>query len=289
MPTYQQLLSEGTRRLAAAGIALPRLDAEVILRYLAGLDRTRLFLVLPDPAPDDLAAPYESAITRRVDGDPVAYITGEREFMGLSFRVTPQVLVPRPETELLVEWALGCIGRWQEDRAPVVVDTGTGSGAIAVSIATLALSPATVIATDLSSDALAIAAGNAGALIPPERRDATTFRLGSLLAPIAEPVDLVLANLPYLTPEQIAGNPDLDAEPRLALDGGSDGLDLVRDLVADLPRILAPNGGVGLEIDPAQAAAVLAMMRTVSPGREVRVIRDLAGFERHVILEPAWP
>ena len=99
-------------------------------------------------------------------------------------------------------------------------------------------------------------------------------------------MDLVLANLPYLTPEQIAGNPQLVAEPRLALDGGSDGLDLVRALVADLPRVLAPGGGAGLEIDPRQAKVVTAMLRTLYPGRTVRTIVDLAGHDRHVVLEP---
>jgi release factor glutamine methyltransferase len=289
MPTYQDLLVEGTRRLAASGIATPRLDAEVILRYLAGIDRTRLFLLLPDPAPDDLAAPYQSALGRRIDGDPVSYITGEREFMGMSFHVTPEVLVPRPETELLVEWALGWIGRWDDAGEPRVVDVGTGSGAIAVSIAALANPPATVIATDISEGALAVAASNAGTLVSPTRRQSIEFRQGSLLQPIVESVDLVLANLPYLTPDQVAGNPDLAAEPRLALDGGSDGLDLVRELVADLSRVLVPRGGVGLEIDPNQATVVTAMLRTLVPDREVHVIRDLAGFDRHVVLDPAWP
>jgi release factor glutamine methyltransferase len=282
--TYQELLNEGARRLADAGDSrTPRLDAEVLLRYLAGIDRARLFVLLPGTAPDDLEAPYRQAIARRLAGEPIAYITGHREFMGLAFRVAPGVLIPRPETELLVEWALETLSHME---SPRVVDPGTGSGAIAVSITALAPKPLAVIGTDVSAEALLVANSNRHELLDEERRSRLAFRQGSLLEPVTEPVDLVLANLPYLTPEQIAGNPELDAEPRLALDGGSDGLDLVRALVADLPRVLIPGGGVGLEIDPRQARVVTAMLRTLFPGRTVRTIVDLAGHARHVVLEP---
>ncbi len=282
-PTYQHLLRAGTKRLAETAIDTARLDAEVLLREVAGLDRAGLFLRLPDPAPDGLAVRYEALLERRVSGEPVAYIVGRREFMGLPFRVAPPVLIPRPETELLVEWALALAA----DRpGATVVDVGTGSGAIAVSLAALASPRVRIVGTDISPEALAIADANAAALLDGGLRARLAFREGSLLAPIREPVDLVLANLPYLTPGQVDGNPDLAAEPRLALDGGRDGLDLVRELIADLPRVLTPGGAVGLELDPSQTATVEGLLRGLFPGRSVRTIRDLSGLARHVVLEP---
>lgn len=280
--TYQDLLRSGTMRLAGAGIDTARLDAEVLLRHVAELDRAGLFLRLPDPAPDGLDRRFEGLLTRRAAGEPVAYIVGRREFMGLPFRVASGVLIPRPETELLVEWALAVLA---ERPGATAVDVGTGSGAIAVSIAALG-SPATrIIGTDVSATALAIARDNAARLLSQDNHPPIEFRQGSLLEPVEGPVDLVLANLPYLTPTQVNGNPDLDAEPRLALDGGPDGLDLVRDLLAALPRVLAPNGAVGLELDPSQTGTAEGLLRELFPGRLVRTIHDLAGLARHVVME----
>jgi len=281
--TCQDVLREAATRLAETGIETSRLDAEVLLRHVLGVSRAELFLRYPEPLSNDHQQLYENLVARRVSGEPVAYLAGVREFMGLPFKVGPGVLIPRPETELLVEWALGQIAEMPE---PVVVDVGTGSGAIAVSIASLAPDPVRIVATDVSPRALGIARGNADAILGPERRGWLRIQAGSLLEPAPNPVDLVLANLPYLTPEQIAGNPRLDAEPRLALDGGGDGLDLVRALIADLPRVLAPGGGVGLELDPAQTGIVEDMLRESFPGRTVRTIGDLAGLARHVVMEP---
>jgi release factor glutamine methyltransferase len=281
--SYQDAIRQGAAKLAERGIETARLDAEVLLRHVLGIDRATLFMRYQDPiANDDLAA-FSSLIERRLDGSPVAYLTGTREFMGMDFRVGPGVLVPRPETELLVEWGLEQV----RGRSGLVVDVGTGSGAIAVSVAALAGDGVRVIGTDLSADALAIAENNADRLVDGPRRKMISFRQGSLLEPVTEQVDVVLANLPYLTPEQVEGNPDLAAEPRMALDGGPDGLDLVRVLVADLPRVLTDGGGVGLEIDPSQQEATERLLREQFPGREVRTIFDLAGFARHVVMDLA--
>ncbi|MDQ3539405.1 MAG: peptide chain release factor N(5)-glutamine methyltransferase [Chloroflexota bacterium] len=278
--TLAALMRSATSRLANAGIVTPRLDAEILLRHTLGINRTRLFLRLPESVGDDNASTFAALIDRRIAGEPIAYITGAREFMGLPMVVTPDVLIPRPETELLVEWALSTIRAGERVK---VVDIGTGSGAIAISIAAHAPRSAdvTVIGTDVSLAALSVAERNLARILPPHP---VTFRQGSLGEPIHEPVDLVLANLPYLTTGQIAANPDLDIEPRIALDGGSRGLDLVDKLVWDLPRILSPRGAAGFELDPAQCQPVRSALKAAFPNHDVRIITDLAGRERHVVM-----
>jgi release factor glutamine methyltransferase len=307
-------LREGTALLAKSGTETPRLDAEVLLRHVLGLDRTAFFARLPDPIPPVTFARYRELLGQRARCVPVAYLTGQREFMGLPFMVAPGVLVPRPETEILVEWALSLI---QARDFSTVVDVGTGSGAIALSIAAN-LHPTWrghIIAADVSPTALALAAQNRGHLLdaaptPPSpvepgereggwgvrvcRRDAPPATMleqqialvrGSLLTWLRGPVDLILANLPYLRPQQIDGNPDLAAEPRQALDGGADGLALIRHLVADAPRVLAAGGALGLEIDSSQCEAVSRLVRHAFPAGDLRVLRDLAGLDRHVVVQ----
>lgn len=252
------------------------------MRHVLGVDRTRLFLRYPDPLDVDDAARFETLVNQRLAGAPVAYLTGTREFMGMPFHVGPGVLIPRPDTEPLVEWAL----EWLADRpAARVVDIGTGSGAIAIAVAAHVGDDfhGEIVATDQSPDALRIAERNADALLDGTRRDRLRFLEGSLTEPLDEPVDLLLTNLPYLTPGQIAENPDLDAEPRLALDGGADGLDLVRDVMSALPDILAAGGACGFEIDPSQAQVVKSMLTSALPGSRVRIVPDLAQRSRHVI------
>lgn len=277
--TIAAALDEAAARLAAGGLESPRLDAEVLLRHALGLDRTGLFLRLPESMNPDRHAAIAALIEQRLGGNPVAYLVGEREFMALPFGVRPGVLVPRPETEGLVEWALG----WLAERpVATVLDVGTGSGAIALSLA--ALLPDSwhglILAADISSHAIAVAVGNAERLGVGRR---VGFVRGDLAGWCRGPVDLVLANLPYLRPDQLAANPALAAEPPLALVGGSDGLAAIRRLVADVPRLLAPRGALGLEIDPSQAEAVGELVLAALPGASVEVRRDLAGWPRHVL------
>ncbi len=282
--TIHQTMREAARRLADAGIDTALLDAEVLLRHVLDVDRTRLFLRYPEPMPADAAIEYDAIIGRRLAGAPVAYLTGTREFMALEFRTTADALIPRPDTEPLVEWALGWLANRPDAR---IVDIGTGTGAIAVSLAAHLQTTfqGEVIATDISPAALALASENADRLLTPERRRQVRFIEGSLTEPIDGPVDLVLANLPYLTPGQIEENPDLDAEPRLALDGGEDGLDLVRRVVADLPRILATEAAAGFEIDPSQVVATERLLHEIPGIASTRVIHDLADRDRHVVAE----
>lgn len=278
--TYADLIAAATDRLRARSES-PRLDAEVLLRHVAGLDRTALFIALRDEAPADTRARFQALVAERAAGAPVAYLIGTREFMGLPFSVTPDVLVPRPETELLVEWALGELPRLRQPAR--VVDVGAGSGAIAISLARLATDCVEMTAVEPSAAARAVIARNADALLAPERRAALSIDDSDLLDAIPGPFDLVLANLPYLTPAQIAENPDLAKEPRLALDGGPDGLDLIRRLIGQLPGWLAPRFAVGLELDPSQAAPVQLMLAEALPGAAVAVIQDYAGQDRHVV------
>lgn len=259
------------------------LDAEVLLRHVLGLDRVALFTHLTEEIGSDQLRAYQALIGKRAEGAPVAYLTEEREFMGLPFAVTPGVLVPRPETEILVEWAIG----WLRTRGSVtVVDVGTGSGAIALSIAAYMGQdwPGRTIAVDVSSEALAVARRNRVRL---GLQDRVEICQASLLAWRAEPVDLLLANLPYLRPGQIAENSELRFEPVVALDGGPDGLDLIRSLLQDAPRVMSPGGALGVEIDPGQREPVVTLARQLFPGSTVSVLRDLAGFDRHMIVENA--
>jgi release factor glutamine methyltransferase len=281
--TLSDALRRGKRRLATTRTTTPGLDAEVLLRHALGVDRTELFVRLLEPISAEALAAYDQLLEERAHDIPVAYLTGEREFMGLPFEVGPGVLVPRPETELLVAWAISWLR--EREREPVtVVDVGTGSGAIAIGIAT-AMEPAwqgRIIAADVSAAALSVAARNRARLDSHQR---ISFIQGSLLSWLRSPVELILANLPYLRPEQLAENPSLDAEPRLALDGGPDGLDLIRQLLADAPRVLAPGGAIGLEIDPSQRDEVVNLARRTFPGSDIEELHDLAGLDRHITIQ----
>ena len=281
--THSEALRRGRKRLALAGSTTPGLDAEVLLRHVLGIDRTELFVRLPEPIAAGVLATYDRLLDQRAGDIPVAYLTGEREFMGLAFEVDPGVLVPRPETELLVAWAVSWLGGRGHD--PVnVADVGTGSGAIAISIAAAMESewPGRIIASDISRVALAVAARNRLRLDLYQR---IALVQGSLTFWLRGPIDLMLANLPYLRPDQIAENPSLAAEPRLALDGGPEGVDLIRRLLEDAPRVLAPGAAIGVEIDPSQRDDVAGMARRAFPGSEIQVLRDLAGFDRHVVVQ----
>jgi release factor glutamine methyltransferase len=268
--------------LQQRGSGSPRLDAEVLLAHVLEIDRVGLYLAHDRPLDAGERTRYRRSIERRRLGEPVAYITGIKEFYSLPLAVDARVLVPRPETELLVEEAIRALGLAREGGR--MLDVGTGSGAIAVAI--LRECPALLAdATDVSADALAVAEHNA-------LRHAVGSRLrllqGTLDEPVAAepPYDLVVANLPYIPSAEIAGLPASvrDFEPRGALDGGPDGLVLVRRLVARAPALLAPAASMLLEVGMGQAATVAAEAAASPELEPARIVPDYAGIDRVVVL-----
>jgi release factor glutamine methyltransferase len=277
MRTWADARSHATLRLrGGADPATAVLDTDVLLAFALGVSKEEV-LAHPERAlPADVGARFDELVARRHSGEPVAYLRGWKEFYGLRFAVDPRVLIPRPETETLVEEARRLIG----GRSVTVVDVGTGSGAIACAIA-VHEHAARVIATDISADALLVAKANAEALGAADRVE---FRQGDLFAPIAERADVVCANLPYLRDDALASlggeRTSLAFEPRAAIVAGADGLAVIRRAVADLPRALADGGVALFECDPPQAARVAELLHRI--GLAVRVVRDLAGAERVV-------
>lgn len=284
MPTWGEARAAATTRLRSApdpGTAA--LDADVLLAHVLGVGKEALF-AHPErrlSAAEDER--FHELVDRRSRGEPVAYLRGFKEFYGLRFRVDPRVLIPRPETEALVDAARELIA----GRSLTVVDVGTGSGAIAIAIAAHE-HRVRVIATDSSRDALAVAESNASASGVADRVE---FRHGDLLAPIAVSVDIVCANLPYLpdasVDKWVGERSSLAFEPREAVVAGTDGLSVIRRCVADLPRVLAQDGAALFECDPPQVAAVTEMLER--SGLRTRVVRDLAGADRVVVAERYAP
>jgi len=260
------------------GIDNPRLDAEVLLSHILGKDRLYLYTHFDQPlTPEELAA-YRQAVKRRAMYAPVAYINGYKEFMGLDFMVNPAVLIPRPDTEILVEAALD---RLVGTEAPVIADLGTGSGAIIVSLLSK-LVTAVGMAVDISVEALAVAGENAD-------RQGVSKRLalfrGDMLQPLAgEKFDAIVSNPPYIPDSEIPGlSPEVRQEPRLALAGGSDGLNFYRRIVAQGADYLKPDGFIAVEVGINQAGLVAALADTSSRLITETISKDYAGIERVVI------
>ncbi|HEY4667787.1 MAG TPA: peptide chain release factor N(5)-glutamine methyltransferase [Anaerolineales bacterium] len=267
---------ESARRRLQHQSSSPTLDAQVLLA--AALSRSRTWL-LAHPELElagDPARKFEAALEQMLAGAALPHVLGEWEFYGRRFQLSPAVLIPRPETERVVEAALELAGAL--DTSPSILELGTGSGCMAVSLA-LEIPAAKVIATDLSRGALQIARLNAQAHGVTDR-----IRLvqADLLGGIVGRFDIVCANLPYVRTAELGG--PLSREPRLALDGGDDGLQLIRRLLRDLPGRLGPGGGALLEIDPRQAEQVVRLAQTNFPGSTSAVLPDLAGRDRVVVI-----
>lgn len=270
--------------LLAGVIDTPRLDAEVLLAHVLGLGRIALHLRSDNCLSDNQAEQYTQLIRRRLAHEPVAYLTGRRAFYDVELAVDPRVLIPRPETELLVEIAL----KWAREiqREPLwVVDVGTGSGALAIVLARH-LGQAQVIATDISANALRVAAANVDAY---GLRERITLLRGDLLAPLSGPIGLIVSNPPYVPQERLPTLPD-DVrlyEPVQALDGGAGGLALIERLLRQAEERLATPGLLTVEIDATQGDAVRDTATSLWPQGRVSILADYAGLDRVLRVELA--
>jgi release factor glutamine methyltransferase len=269
----KQALRKARGILAQNNIADASLEGELLLRHALDIDRVQLYIDLDKELHPRQEEVFFNLLERRIRGEPAAYITGNREFYGLDFNVNPAVLIPRPESELLVEKALSIA---KNRTISIIADIGTGSGAIAVSLA-VNLPRAKIYATDISAAALKVAYANC-------RKHGVADRVhllqGSLLEPLREPVDLIVANLPYVRKAEL--NPE--SEPPLALDGGADGIKLIERLCRKAGDKLKVGGWLLLEIGQGHREAVTGILHNISPGGTVEVFPDLAGIDRAVLL-----
>lgn len=277
--SIRQALQQARQRLPGD---TPGLDAQVLLGHVLGQPRAWLLGHSDETLATDQVQQFESLVGRTAAGEPMPYVLERWQFFGLEFIVTPDVLIPRPETELLVEKALG----WMQQHLPrrgrqLVVDVGTGSGCVAVCLSFF-FPTAEVVAVDVSEAALEVARANA------ERHDVShriEFRRGSLLEPVDGPIDVLCANLPYIASETL---PDLAVsrvEPALALDGGAGGMRWIEELLQQAPAKMDRPGLVALEIDAGQGAAVGRLAQSAFPGGVVECHRDLAGLDRVVTVQ----
>ena len=280
--TVQAILDWTTGHLAAHGSTSPRLDAEILLAHSRDCQRIELYTQYDQELTPQHRVVMRELVKRRAAREPVAYLVGYREFFGIDFEVNADTLIPRPDTETLVLELLD-LAR-ELPAATSILDIGTGSGCIAVSIAT-GLRSAQLTATDISPAALAVAVANA---TTHEVADRITFLEGNLLEPLDSHArfDFIVSNPPYVTTDEIdqLALDIRDHEPHTALDGGRDGLDLIRQLITSVPGHLAPGGTLLCEISPEQADAVKALLGEQPAFGTPRLVEDLAGGARVVVV-----
>jgi len=275
--TLKQVLSQAREMLVANNIEDASLESELLLRHTLNISRVQLYQDLDHELSPEQEPTFWNLIKRRLSHEPTAYIIGHREFYGLDFYVNPHVLIPRPESELLVEMALSLA---QNHRVTTIADIGTGCGAIAINLA-LHSSQTKIYATDISASALKVALINC-------KKHGVVNRIcllqGDMLDPLPEPVDLIVANLPYVKKAELLRTSQAESEPLLALNGGSDGLQKIHRLCRQVENKLHPTGYLFLEIGQGQGRAVTTLLHSLFPYAKIEVVPDLGGTERVVSL-----
>ncbi|MCL2678714.1 MAG: peptide chain release factor N(5)-glutamine methyltransferase [Dehalococcoidia bacterium] len=267
----KEALAQVRARLVDAAVEEAELKSELLVRHVSGLDAAGLFLAFERDISAAWSAHLETLVSRHIQGEPLAYILGRREFYGLEFEVNPFVLIPRPETEHIIEKVLQLAGNLN---TPSIADIGTGSGAIAITLAAN-LPGSEIYAVDISSEALEVASRNA---FRHGVASQIIFLHGDLAQPLPKAVDILVANLPYVKSADCAGS----CEPHMALDGGANGLEIIERLCEGLDGKICPGGSVLLEIGLGQAQAVMAMLKRAVPSAHIETMADLAGIERVV-------
>lgn len=282
--TLAEVINDAALKLATSGVANARLDAEVLLSHIVKKDRAWLFTHIHDELDTESRRVFEAAIQRRAQREPLQYIIGKQEFWGLDFAVTPDVLIPRPETELVVESALKIITR--RDQQVTIVDLCTGSGCISVSLAK-ELPSARIFAADLSDKALAIARENALRHGVSER---IRFLEGNLFQPLKEldirgAVDIIVSNPPYVQSGDHASlQPEVrDFEPELALIAGPRGTEIHQKIINEAPEYLKQHGALIMELGLGQAELLARMAQKTGAYGVPEVLKDLAGIERVIV------
>ena len=285
MTLLRDVIQQLEAPMAAAGIPDARLEAEVMIMNVMRVPRHRIYAYQEEEVPEEAQKVLQELVERRLKREPLAYIMGHKEFYGVDLLVRPGVLIPRPETEGLVEQTLfAAMMHMEEEGSFVIAEPGTGCGAISVSLA-IHLPAARIVATDLYETPLRVAEVNV------QRHnvaDRVTLLQGDLLEPVSDQVDLIVANLPYIPTETIETlQPEIQWEPREALDGGSDGLDLIKRLLQQAQAKLKPGGAILLEVDPQQVGPIESEVGSLFPSATVSVERDLAGLDRVLSIDTA--
>ena len=282
MASLGDTVNKTRRTLEEAGIPDARLEAEVLVANLLQAPRHRIYAFQEQELTPQQEKALNTAMERRLKREPLAYILGHKEFYGIELVLRPGVLIPRPETEQLVEHALFTSLMHMEGSNLVIAEPGTGCGGIAINLA-IHIPSARIYSTEISEEALKVAQFN---IKQHNVADRVTLLQGDLLQPVPEAVNMIIANLPYVRSEDISTlSPEVQWEPREALDGGPDGLEVIRRMLHQAQDKLKPGGGIILEIDPRQAEPLSALALDLFPDASITMEEDLAHQERIFVIE----